>query len=280
MDEEATYRLAAGPVEVDGRAPGGVMACGEELGGIEVQEVALGAEVVVDDVQQDHQALAVGRPDQVLEVFRAAVAAVGSEGQHPVVAPIAGAVEVGDGHELDGGDAQLDQVVQALGDGGKAALRREGADVQFVDDRLFPRSSPPLGIGPAPTPRVDDLAGTEHVLGLETGGGIGHPWPTVDAITITAAGRGPVGHQAEPAVRLAAQGQDGLTGVRFEAEIDPRSPGGPEAEMHPPVGADLGAEGPSTDALNYGQHRTRRILREDSAANQRQGRRKSIRNGG
>jgi hypothetical protein len=44
---------------------------GEEVRGIEVQVVALGTEVVVDDIEEDHQAPGVGRLDQDLEILRA-----------------------------------------------------------------------------------------------------------------------------------------------------------------------------------------------------------------
>ncbi len=242
VDEEAAHRLAAGAIEVEGCPPGGVMVFGEKLRGILVQEIALGTKMVVHHIQQDHQPLVVRRLDQVLQVLRPAIAAVRGEGEHSVVGPSC-AYRESRRSALDGGDTQVGQVIQAPGDGGEAALRRKCAHMQLIDDRRFPRSSMPIGIGPPPTPRIDDLAGAMHILGLKPGCGIGHPQPAIDAVMITAPGRGPVRHQAEPASRLADQGQDRFTGVRFEAELDPSSRGGPEAEMHSPVGLHLGAEG-------------------------------------
>jgi hypothetical protein len=54
--------------EVDGAAPGGGLAVLEEAGRVVVQVVAVGAEVVVDHVEQHHQAQAVGGVDEALEM--------------------------------------------------------------------------------------------------------------------------------------------------------------------------------------------------------------------
>jgi hypothetical protein len=78
-----------------------------------VQVVALRAEVVVDDVEQHHQPAGVGGVDQRLEVLRAGRSGCPARtAEHAVVAPVARAGEVGDRHQLDGGDAELDEVVE------------------------------------------------------------------------------------------------------------------------------------------------------------------------
>ena len=74
--------------------------------------VPLGAEVVVDDVQEDRQALGVAGVHQPLQAVRPAVAVLRRVGEHAVVAPVARARELADRHDLDGRDAQLAEVAQ------------------------------------------------------------------------------------------------------------------------------------------------------------------------
>ena len=109
-------RTASQPaaVVVDGRAPGGPVVVGE-VGAELAQVVALRAEVVVDDVEEDRQAVRVAGVDQPLQPVRPAVAVLGGVGEDAVVAPVAAAGELGDRHQLDRGDAQLAQVAAAAG---------------------------------------------------------------------------------------------------------------------------------------------------------------------
>ena len=62
-------------------------------------------EMVVDDVDEHHQAERMGPVDEALEVVRRAVGRVGREGQDAVIAPVAAARELGERHELDRRDA-------------------------------------------------------------------------------------------------------------------------------------------------------------------------------
>ena len=123
-------------VEVDGRAPGGLVPVREVVGGELGQVVAVGAEVVVDHVEQHGQAQAMGLVDQPAEVVGPAVASRRGEQVHAVVAPAAAAREVGHGQQLDGRDAQLGKLRQPAGHALEGPLRREGADVQLVDDQV------------------------------------------------------------------------------------------------------------------------------------------------
>ena len=65
VDEEVAHRAVR---EVDRGAPGRVHVAVEELRRQQRQVVAVGPEVVVDDVEEDHQPEAVGLVDQALEV--------------------------------------------------------------------------------------------------------------------------------------------------------------------------------------------------------------------
>ena len=64
VDEEFAHRAARVAVEVDRRAPRRVVLGGEELRRVGVQPVAVGTEVVVDDVEQHAEAARVRRVDE------------------------------------------------------------------------------------------------------------------------------------------------------------------------------------------------------------------------
>ena len=96
-------------VEVDRLAPRRLVALGEERSeGLERLDAA-GADVVVDDVEDDAEARGVGGVDEARQAVRAAVGRVGGGEVDAVVAPAVVAGELGDRHELDVGDAELGQ---------------------------------------------------------------------------------------------------------------------------------------------------------------------------
>ena len=77
-----TGRLV-GAVEIDRGAPWRVVALGEEIGGDDVQVITLGAEMVVDDVEQDREAARVARLDQRLQIVGPAIGGGGRESCTP-----------------------------------------------------------------------------------------------------------------------------------------------------------------------------------------------------
>src|SRR5260370_1047063 len=85
----------------------------------------------------------VGAVDEAAEVVRGAVQPGRGEQVHAVVAPAEAAGEVGDGHDLEDGDAEVGEVGQGALGGRPGALRREGADVQLVEDLVPPPAPPP-----------------------------------------------------------------------------------------------------------------------------------------
>jgi len=70
------------------------MSVGEEGRRIAAEEIALRAEVIVDDVQKHRQPAQMRLVDQRLEVLRPAIGAVGCIPEHAVIAPAAAAKEV------------------------------------------------------------------------------------------------------------------------------------------------------------------------------------------
>src|SRR5690606_9736574 len=86
LDEELPYRLL---FKGDRRTPGRMALGMEEIRGILRQVVSFGSEVVVDDVEQNHEALAVRGVDEGFHVLRLAISTVRCIGQNAVIAPAA-----------------------------------------------------------------------------------------------------------------------------------------------------------------------------------------------
>ena len=56
--------------------------------------------------------------------------------------------ELSDGHQLYGRYANIRQSMEMGNEGGKRALRRECADMKFVEDTVLKRGSLPAGVAP------------------------------------------------------------------------------------------------------------------------------------
>ncbi len=219
-----------GPAEVDRLAPRRVPVVGEEVRRVGAEEVPLGTEVVVDDVEKDHQPAAVRGVDETGEGLGAAVGTVGREVEHPVIAPVTGAGEVGERHELDRGDAERRQMVELGLDPGEVARRREGADVQLVQHRLVPGPAPPVRGGEREAVGVDHLARSERVEGLVARGRIGH-LKAADGEEIARACAGALDPERVPALALGAHGDRALgDAARVEHEADLGGRRRPEAK--------------------------------------------------
>ena len=175
--------------------------------------------------------MAVGGIDQRLQVVRRAIGIVRRIGQHAVIAPAAPAREMGDGHDLDGGDAEMGKVRQALDGGAEGAFRREGADVQFVEHGLLPRPALPADIAPGIAPVVDDHRRSVDIVPLRMGGGIGNFCAVGKAEPVGRAGASLVRFHLVPAVPRRVHRDIPVAGN----ELDGRFGGRPEAELHPAV---------------------------------------------
>src|SRR3954471_7907510 len=78
---------------VDGMAPGRVRGS-KERRRIAREIVPLRAEMIVDDVEKDHETARMRGIDERLEIFWPAVGAVGRIEQHAIIAPVAVAGEI------------------------------------------------------------------------------------------------------------------------------------------------------------------------------------------
>ena len=136
-EEAADFPVA----KIDRRAPRRRQILAKHLGRVGMQIISVGSEMIVDDVEKDHQAVIVRGVDQRLQFVGRAVAAFRRKRQNAVVAPIARAGEIRDRHQFDGGYAEFGKPRQFADDAVKAA---EHAGMQFVEDGFVPRPAAPI----------------------------------------------------------------------------------------------------------------------------------------
>ena len=172
VDGQRAGALGVQPVVVDGLPPLG-LPVGEVVLREPVEVVPVGPEVVVDDVQDHRQPQPVGLGHEPAEVVGPAVAVVGGEQVHAVVAPAEVAGELGHRHHLQHGHPQLAQVGQPAGRALPGALGAEAADVQLVDDLPGQAHALPVAVVPGERRGIDHLRGAVGALGLEARVGIG-----------------------------------------------------------------------------------------------------------
>src|SRR6185503_7587 len=96
--------------------------------------IAAGPEVVVDHIEQDSKPRFVGSIYETLQPIGAAVWVVNGIERHAIVAPAVPPVERCHRHKLDVSHSEIAQVVEFADCRIEGALRREGSDVQLVDD--------------------------------------------------------------------------------------------------------------------------------------------------
>jgi hypothetical protein len=197
--------------------------------------------VVVDDVEQHHQAACVRRIDEGLQLVGRPVARRGRERQHAVVAPVARAGERGDRHQLDRRDTERGEIVES-GDGrAERPFRRERADVQLVDHHLFPRATAPRRFSPVVLTGIDDRARRVNAVGIEPRRGIRNREAPVDAEDVAVARAHAADRRFEPAFAVRRQAMSERRLRASEQDFDARCRRCPQPEARA-VRAHFGAE--------------------------------------
>src|SRR5579862_2090680 len=92
---------------------------------------------------------------------------------HAIVAPVSVAWKLSDGHQLNGSDSEVPEIVQLRLDAREGSLRRERTGVQLVEDVIFEWEAFPFLIGPRECIRIDDLRGAMNAMRLRSRNGIG-----------------------------------------------------------------------------------------------------------
>src|SRR5207253_4173215 len=127
----------------------------KELRSIACEIIPVRPEVVVDDVEKNHQPMHVRRINESLELIGRAIRMIGSKRQHTVVPPVSSAWKIAHRHQLNGRDAELLQLWKLALYAGEPAHR---TGVSFIEYGLGPRSAAPPRMAPSIRGRIDDQA--------------------------------------------------------------------------------------------------------------------------
>jgi hypothetical protein len=250
---ELAYRLRVRAVEVDRIAPLGRLVVAKVMRRIAGQPVAVGAEVVVDDVEDDGESARMRGIDEAAEIGGRAVKPRGRVEAHAVVAPAELADEVGDRHDLDDGDPEIGEVVEPRHGGGEGAFGRVRADVHLVDHLARQLHALPVPVVPGEGGRVDDARRAVRPGRLIARRRIGQRLAVVDSIAIKCTCRDTVDLRRPVAAVLACK-EMGLGAAcagallarcvdgPLDHDLDPVVPGRPHTKMHASVGHDLGPD--------------------------------------
>jgi hypothetical protein len=121
IEHEVPDALAAGFIVVDRSAPRRRHTL-LEIGAEVCEIIALGARVIVHDVQKDADAGVIADVHNPLQFPRASIRTLHGVPAGPVVTPVPTPGELGNWHQLDSGNPQFSQLLQPLDDGGKRPL--------------------------------------------------------------------------------------------------------------------------------------------------------------
>src|SRR5215471_18224785 len=132
-DEKLANEVGAGSVEVDGLAPLVFVTSGEVVVRELFEIVAVGTEVVVNDVENHAETGAMRPIDESAEVVGSSIEMGRSEQIHAVITPSEPAWKFGDRHEFEQRDSRLCQLGQNLARSVPGSFLREGSDMHFIN---------------------------------------------------------------------------------------------------------------------------------------------------
>src|SRR5690348_13701455 len=152
-------------VEVDGCPPGCVVS-GCEIRSEAREVIALGTEMVVDNVEQDGEPFGVASVHEPFEIVRRTIGAVWCKKIDAIVTPAALTGKLIYRHELDVRDAEIAEIVKAFDDACEGSGGSECTYVQFVNDGARKRARLPGCVGPLERVTIDQARWTMHAAGL------------------------------------------------------------------------------------------------------------------
>lgn len=135
LEHPVAHRLGVIAVEIERWSPRGRIAI-REVGTELVEVVALGAEMIENDVENHRDSPTVSRVDETLESLGSAIAVLGGKGVHAVITPAASAGKLRHRHDLDGIDPYIDEVIEPIDRCIEGAGVGERADVQFIENEV------------------------------------------------------------------------------------------------------------------------------------------------
>ncbi len=107
------------------------------------------------DIQHHGKPERVSGIDESMKIIRCAIRRVRGIQQYAVIPPTAPPPELGHGHHFQLRYTQIGEIRQFVDGRPEGAFLREGADMQLVDHRLFPRTSLPFPLCGQAATRVD-----------------------------------------------------------------------------------------------------------------------------
>ena len=246
LDEERMDVFAPLAVQIDAAAPA-IIPVRQVLAAELERVVARRAEVVVDDIEQDREAEAVGLIDQSSQIVGPAVSPRGSKQVHAVVAPVPPPGKVRQRHQLDRRHTELAQVLQAVRRARECALLGKGADMELVENAFLGSDPFPALVRPGEGAGVHDLGGAVNSLGLEPAGRVGKRSLAVDAIAVTVPGAHAGHTPGEVAVRRLRKGvHERFAAASLHDDFHLTDLRRPDPKMGPPTlgpGPESGAPG-------------------------------------
>ncbi len=126
--------------------------------------------------------------DKTAQVIGSAVTACRRKECYSVIAPIAAPRKIRDRHQLHCRNAQIQQIGQPSGSALKCSFRREGADMEFIENQILPSDTPPGAVVPGKCAWINHLGWSMNAIRLEPGGGVRKWALAVYAIAIEVAG--------------------------------------------------------------------------------------------
>lgn len=184
-----------------------------------------------NDIENHSQPGRVCAIDEPAQVVGCPVQSRGCERMHAVVTPPELAREFAHGHHFEHCDPGVAQEVEFLGRGGVRPLRRERADMHFVDHLTVRFHSWPRIVGPAECCRVDHLGRFVRPIRLGSRRWIGVCVTSVDAVSIACAGLR-LADQPRKMARLFACERRGHRWIA-KNHFDLRVFGSPDSKMDP-----------------------------------------------
>src|SRR3954471_14914354 len=176
---------------------------GEELRRVTAKIIAIRPKVIIDDVEEHHQAALVGRIDQRLKVVGPPVDTVRRVKQNAVITPIPASREIRDRHQLDRGYPHRSDMIELVEDATERAGLGERPDVQLQENAFVPRPPDPAERFPV-IALIDHLARPVDIFGLEARRRVRHLDLAVDPEPVAIPGLCTRNGELEPAVIAAA----------------------------------------------------------------------------
>src|SRR5579871_3696830 len=100
---------------------------------------------------------------------RPSITVLRSEEKGSIIAPVSRAGKLRNRHQLNRGDAEVDEFRQMTNQGVKSSLTSVSPDMKFIKDALLQLSADPFAVGPLEIGCVYELGGAMHTLWLITG---------------------------------------------------------------------------------------------------------------